>query len=334
MSFEKVERSSGFHPLLNDASILRSDYKWIQTIAQIWARVMNFEIFGTRPLLCVFTLFSKSHDSYLTELAAIATVSDAKKKAIKDATKVYGGETEQEYAALCKEFDAKMVNFPRVVGEFRWYDKSDSLEAAKKWNKTDGLPQEVIAIVNFANAVRVGGADSVGGKGSQEEQLFRATCLRVSLEHAYEKSNPAIRAKTGRYIPYYGAVVSQQVPCIQNEESQECFGFISAAAPDLRTGLRSEGNYFRKENDPQLVREVLRRKLAVVMMSAALAQYHILVLGAFGAGAFKNDPKMVAEVIQELATSQRFAGLFSRIVLPIGPNDPNRKPFEEVFGKK
>lgn len=309
------------HPLLINAKVLQSDYLWVRIIVQIWAAIMNFSIGNVRPVLCFFSFWSKSHQEYKQEIEAISQLSEKVKEEIENNTKVYGGETGQDYQNLCRKHAE--IYQTKVV----FNDKSDSLEAARRSRSEDSLAK--IAIVNFANGVRVGGADSVGGKGSQEEQILRTTYLRVSLEKAYKDSNSETRSETGRYIGYYSAVVSRNIPIIN--DFSEKFLYISTAAPDLRTGVHAEGNYLKnQENSTALIESILYRKLSVIMTSAVEEKCDTLILGAFGAGAFGNDAEMVARIIYDLIAKD-FKGCFSKVVLPIGQDDCNRSSFEKVF---
>jgi uncharacterized protein (TIGR02452 family) len=312
------------HPLLKNAKVVKSDYLWVRQIVRVWASIMNFSIGNVRPVLCFFSLWSRSHQEYKQEIEAISRLSKKEKEEIENNTKVYGGETGQDYQNLRRKHQE------RYQTEVVFHDKSDSLEAARQSRLKNSLAK--IAIVNFANGVRVGGADSVGGKGSQEEQIFRNTYLRVSLEKAYQNSNSETRLKTGRYIGYYSAIVSRSVPTIKN--FSEKFLYISAAAPDLRTGIRSEGNYLKNQKNPTaLIESILYRKLSVIMTSAVEEKCDTLILGAFGAGAFGNNAEMVARIINDLIAKD-FKGCFSKVILPIGQNDQNRSSFEKVFHKE
>lgn len=75
---------------------------------------------------------------------------------------------------------------------------------------------------------------------------------------------------------------------------------------------------------------MLYRKLAIVMMVAAINGNNVLDLGAFGCGAFKNKPEDVAPIIKHLLEKE-FSGVFTHVIFPIGENDPNRKPFLDAF---
>jgi uncharacterized protein (TIGR02452 family) len=321
------------HELLRDATIVKSDYPSVRKIVGVWDSIVNAQlpILKSRPILSVFSIFNKSKLAYKKEIEAIAKLSGSEKKKIEDNTKSYGGETEEAYQKLCDTFkDWKKEHTKTDVSNTKvfFYQKSDSLGAARTFGKV--RPNAKIAITNFANAVRVGGADSLGNKGSQEEQLFRTTYLRVSLEKAKRDADKEICSKTERYLQYYAAIVSRDVPTL--DRSKTPFGVISVAAPDLRQGiLHSEGKYFASQNNPTLVKEVLYRKLAVAMMAAAMEGFEVLVLGAFGCGAFGNNPKDVAEIIKCLINKPCFQGVFTDIILPIGTEDSNRKAFQNVF---
>lgn len=320
------------HPLLKNAPVCQSDYKWVRDLITAYASVINIKVGSYRPVLWGLSLVSGSHRDYKKELEAIDHLTKEQRSAVESKTSMHGGETEESYASLITKFDAWKKEHTRSNVEptkILYYSKSDSLNAAKAFAKNVNKASK-IAITNFANPVRVGGADSTGGKGSQEEHLIRKNpALRVSLEHAATLTDKNIRAETGRYLNYYGAIVSNDIPL--NSDSQTRFTYISAAAPDLRTGIRSEGNYFKAQNNPALIKEVLYRKIAVIMMAAAIEGVDVLELGAFGCGAFGNDPKMVAEVIKDLLGEERFKTVFTHIILPIGTNDQNRIPFEAIL---
>lgn len=329
----QIAIKSHANTILKDASILPSDEYFIRTITGFCAKVVNVSIGNVRPVLSLFSYFSQSHRAYQNELNAIAKLPSEKRGKICQNTFIYGGETEKEYTTLISKFDEwKKTHQNKFETRVIRHTKTDSLDAAVAFKKANYTAKIVIS--NFANAVHVGGADNRGGKGSQEENLFRTTYLRVSLEEAERRINQnqtdkKLRALTGRYIKYYGAVVSKEVPTIKR--SNEEFGFVSATAPDLRK-RRAEGKYFALQSDPTLIREVLYRKLVVVLMAAAMEGFDTVVLGAFGCGAFGNSPAMVSEVMKNILEEDRFKGVFSHIIFPIGQKDPNYLPFSKLIG--
>jgi uncharacterized protein (TIGR02452 family) len=65
----------------------------------------------------------------------------------------------------------------------------------------------------------------------------------------------------------------------------------------------------------------------------AIAAHHgvrRLVLGAWGAGVFGNDPAAVASAFREPLRGD-LAGAFDEVVFAVPPG-PNRPAFDEVFG--
>ncbi|WP_145385879.1 TIGR02452 family protein [Stieleria neptunia] len=66
---------------------------------------------------------------------------------------------------------------------------------------------------------------------------------------------------------------------------------------------------------------------------AAAYGYRSLVLGAWGCGAFENDPKRTAQDFRDALESD-FAGHFSTVVFAITDWSPERRflgPFRDVF---
>lgn len=63
-------------------------------------------------------------------------------------------------------------------------------------------------------------------------------------------------------------------------------------------------------------------------------QVEILILGAFGCGAFKNPPEVVAEAFQQVIVEQNYLREFKHIVFaikPTGEDCPNVKAFAGKF---
>jgi uncharacterized protein (TIGR02452 family) len=99
--------------------------------------------------------------------------------------------------------------------------------------------------------------------------------------------------------------------------------FITCAAPYAPViGQPQSGNLLKKR---------IHRVLAV----ARSYKYSTLVLGAWGCGAFANDPRRTAIDFRE-ALEDDFGGAFSDIVFAITDWLPERKflgPFRDVLGK-
>ncbi|WP_242515208.1 TIGR02452 family protein [Sorangium cellulosum] len=71
------------------------------------------------------------------------------------------------------------------------------------------------------------------------------------------------------------------------------------------------------------------------MLAAAGAHGHrCLLLGAWGCGVFRNDPREVADVFAQWLEHARFRGVFSRVVFAVvdpGSDRTNYRAFQERF---
>jgi uncharacterized protein (TIGR02452 family) len=82
-----------------------------------------------------------------------------------------------------------------------------------------------------------------------------------------------------------------------------------------------------------LAGDLLQSRIRRVLTIAAVFGYEALVLGAWGCGAFGNDPYRTAEDFRE-AIKTDFRGQFSEIVFAITDWSPERRflgPFRDEF---
>ena len=179
-------------------------------------------------------------------------------------------------------------------------------------------------VLNMANGVSPGGGWLKGSR-AQEEYLCRSSALWVTI-----KDSPmyATHAASGDYESSGWLIVSPDVPVFRDDsgvpiEDPWTVSFVSGAAPvATRVGA---------ERSAVILRERISRVLAV----AASEGYKSLVLGAWGCGAFGNDPRTTAESFRE-ALDGPFANAFDNIVFAITDWSAERqflRPFAEAFQK-
>ena len=177
-------------------------------------------------------------------------------------------------------------------------------------------PDEV-ACLNFASAHKPGGG-WLSGAQAQEESLARASALVAALAsvpeyHAYHRRH--------RDPLYTDRVVhSPGVPVFRDDEGRFVdpyrVAFLTAAAP--------HAGHLREPVD---LPAVLRRRAGRVLAVAHRHSHRRLVLGAWGCGVFRNDPRQVAAAFAALlAPGGSFAGRFPQVVFAI-PDAANRGPF-------
>jgi uncharacterized protein (TIGR02452 family) len=198
-------------------------------------------------------------------------------------------------------------------------------EAARRLVVTERAPR--VVALNFASARNPGGG-FLGSAKAQEEDLARCSSLYLCqlTQPAYYAANRADPSVL--YTDHL--IYSPDVPFFRDERLDLLpapfrVSIITSPAPNAgQAHSRGEG---------ARVRETLERRAAHVLGVAAHHRHETLVLGAWGCGVFRNDPREVADVFGRLlATSFAFA--FARVVFAIYDRSQSRgtlRAFEERF---
>jgi putative RNA 2'-phosphotransferase len=187
-----------------------------------------------------------------------------------------------------------------------------------------------LGCLNFASAKRPGGG-FLGGAQAQEESLARASGLYPCLQTQpdYYTRNKAF----GSALYLDTVVYSPAVPFFRDDnggwfDAPVLASVITAAAPNV-SALKENRKY-----DAEDVAEVLQNRSEFVLAIAAHHKIDRLVLGAWGAGVFGNDPAQVARIFAELLRGA-FAGAFVEVVFAVlgtRETSANHHAFAEVFG--
>jgi uncharacterized protein (TIGR02452 family) len=176
--------------------------------------------------------------------------------------------------------------------------------------------------LNFANGVCPGGG-FINGARAQEEVLCRSTALFKTLV-----DDPMYEAHR-RHHPQEStdwAILSPNVPVFRRDDGTTLeqpwqLSFISCAAPYApAVGQPTAG-------------DLLVRRIGRVLAIARAYGYAALVLGAWGCGAFENDPKRTARDFRS-ALEGEFNGAFSEVVFAVADWSKERRslgPFRDVF---
>ena len=187
-----------------------------------------------------------------------------------------------------------------------------------------------LACLNFASAKRPGGG-FLHGAQAQEESLARASglypCLQTRPE--YYARNKDFRSPMYLDIVLY----SPCVPFFRDDNGAwldlpVLASVITAAAPNV-SELRKQNKF-----DAEDVELALRTRSELVLAVAAHHRVDRLVLGAWGAGVFGNDPALVAKIFKDLLSSQ-FAGAFEEVVFAVlgtRETSANHRAFADTFG--
>lgn len=180
--------------------------------------------------------------------------------------------------------------------------KSTSFGAARKYNGE-------IAVLNFASATNPGGG-VISGSFAQEECLCRCSTLYNSLilkeaaDKFYIPHRSGLSPLHNDDIIYTPGVVIFKSDDYKDDGTTKNVNIITCAAPNLREKPKNEYN---SENttepvtisDDELL-ELHKQRGRKILSVAAANKNDYVVLGAFGCGAFRNDPKIVAEAYKQI----------------------------------
>lgn len=185
-----------------------------------------------------------------------------------------------------------------------------------------------VAALNFASASHPGGG-FLSGARAQEESLARSSGLYACLS-----GNPMYEFHQTRRDPLYTnyVIYSPNVPVFRTDEGEllkqpwPC-SFITSPAPNAKVVL---------ERDRSRHGEIHRALAERIYKVLAIARFHghgVLILGAWGCGAFGNDSQEVAELFAEELHGP-FRGVFTHIVFAITDWSEEKRfigPFAKVF---
>ncbi|SEG15008.1 TIGR02452 family protein [Nonomuraea solani] len=198
-----------------------------------------------------------------------------------------------------------------------------SLQAARRLN-LDGT-----AVLNFASARNPGGGYLNGAK-AQEEDLCRNALLYPCLLQAPDYYD-AHRASPD-LLYSHRVIWSPGVPVHRGEGGRllaepYLVSFLTSPAPNAGQALR------RDPDAGERIRQALNERAGRVLAVAAHHGARALVLGAWGCGVFRNDPREVAAAFHT-HLGGAFAGVFERVVFAVwdrSPDSANRAAFAERF---
>ena len=176
--------------------------------------------------------------------------------------------------------------------------------------------------LNFANGIHPGGG-FLGGAKAQEEVLCRSSALYQTI---IDDQMYLAHRKRSRSDSTDWAIYSPDVPVFRTDDGTELeqpwlLSFITCAAP------------YAPAIGKQEAADLLQKRIHRVLDIAQAYRHSSLVLGAWGCGAFANDPHRTAKNFRQ-ALENDFGGSFSDIIFAITDWSPERKflgPFRDEF---
>lgn len=191
----------------------------------------------------------------------------------------------------------------------------DCLALARRLHATD--PTDDICVLNMASSRNPGGG-VWGGAGAQEEYLFRCTDYYRFLYQYANHFDPQVyhvqRNAHHRYPldPLYGGIYSHGVTVFRDTEAN---GYALLDSPVRLNFVAVAAFHFNERCDaiPQPYVEPTKDKIRLMLRLAANNGQRRLVLGAFGCGAFHNEPHHMAQLFRQVIHESEFQGLFTSI---------------------
>lgn len=216
-----------------------------------------------------------------------------------------------------------------------------SFEAASTYARAG----KKVAVLNFASSTNPGGGVT-RGSSAQEECLCRCSTLYPCLDHEmmwnrfykpHRKTGNPLYNDDCLYTP--GVIVFKSdisFPERMNEKDWYQVDVITCAAPNLRSMPSNSMNPFAGDapadiDDKDLYQLHLKRLERVFRVAAANGA-EVLILGAFGCGAFCNPPAVVGRAFKDV--QEKYASYFETIEYAVfcgGHETQNYDAFCDVF---
>jgi uncharacterized protein (TIGR02452 family) len=206
-------------------------------------------------------------------------------------------------AALDHIFKA-ILPFTRSQTEVTVTDES-SQQAAYRLSKSGST-----IMLNFASAKSAGGG-FINGRIAQEEDICRCSSLYDCI--APQKLYYNIKHTNtlySRHLIYSPAVPFFRTKGTDMPDTFFLCSVITSAAPNA-------GAYVETPENIGALNATIILKIRDVLTIAKAKGYTNLVLGAWGCGVFKNDPKEIAAAFNYYLNSKEFRNYFEEICFPI-----------------
>lgn len=198
--------------------------------------------------------------------------------------------------------------------------KKRSFEAAMDYAKKG----QKVCVLNFASATNPGGGVT-RGSSAQEECLCRCStlfpCLSTDtmMEEFYQPHRDAHNPLYNNDCLYTPEVIVFKSDIALPERMDEGDFYkvdvLTCAAPNLRAVPSNEMNPSAGTKAANIDEESLyklhTKRIERIFQAAISNRAEVLILGAFGCGAFCNPPKLVAKAFK--AIQDKYAGYFDTV---------------------
>lgn len=242
----------------------------------------------------------------------------------------------QETKFYGKKVNLNHNNLPTYETEIKVVNE-DCLYTAQKL--IDNNNNENVAVLNMASFHTPGGGVTKGA-AAQEENIFRRTNIFKSLfQFHYVGDQYNIKQKDERYpLNYnYGAIYTPYVTVFRKSDDENyqlmenTYTINVISIPALKNPKLENGKIVT------WAKCVIKNKIKQMLDIALENNNKIIVLSAFGCGAYNTPPTQMAKLFADIIASETYQGKFKKIYFAILDTNTttnqqgNFKPFKEIF---
>lgn len=301
------------------------------------SREENVEIFNDTEKLCKTNPFLIQAWKYSSENQKLILEDEAPETEARMETRAAGmaSTTRAKATSVTGSATAKTSATVKVT-------KNRTFQAAMEYKS------KKVAVLNFASATTPGGG-VVKGSSAQEECLCRCSTLYYNLTEDYIWKNFYLPHRRDQnpihnddliYTPDVVIFKSDTShPNLLAQDQWKKVNVITCAAPNLRerpsNGYNSgEGDKSVSISDDELEQIHIKRGRKILQV-AATEENQVVILGAFGCGAFMNKPEVVAKAYAKLL--EEFKNSFETIEFAVycpAWDDTNFRVFNQILNPK
>lgn len=209
---------------------------------------------------------------------------------------------------------------PRFRQSPIYITKMSSINSAIAFHAKDDTYR--ICILNFADSFEPGNGIKYGHK-SQETSVCLQTCVYPTLLGNRMYTDNMVHGRTAEANDTM--IYTGDVYLIRDEGCKRIDPFLI----DVISSPPVDNS--RRVVDGALA--MMEERIRKIIILAAYKRNDILVLGDYGCGPFKNDPKGIARILHKLLVVDRMKDHFSAVVLPICYGSRSYSAFTSTFTK-
>ena len=255
----------------------------------------------------------RSFNNTLELIKSVEELKDATVKAVASA-KVY---RERERCITKVSEETLMDYYTKHTRQGRLIvEENTSFESARKYSNSAKVGK--VCVLNFANPHYAGGG-VLNGAMAQEECLCRSSNLypciaqegKIFEDYYIYNRTRKDTIFTDRLIYTSGVTVFKSddpLPVLLEKKEWFSADVITCAAPYILK---------RKQTNRAYLLSVFKSRIYNIIETALENNVKILVLGAFGCGAFGNPPKVVARAFYEVICEENYCEKFDSIIFAI-----------------